>query len=265
MIEVSFIFGTYNRWRMLYDCVQSIIKSADAAKVSYEIVIADGGSTDGTRAYLSHKNKPFGATDIVVVEGGTDGAVKAFNKAYAASRGDYIVTLNDDCILSIDATRLGVSWLDTHKEIGQIAFGYTRGSSGRVIIEEIGMAHPYANFGMIRREVADGAARLCGGFWAPCYRTYGADTELSCWVWRQGYEVQPITKPLVHDLQAEDMLRTNNHKQGRAEADGKLFWSRWGYNKSSPLPKLQPFGEYPNITDEELERLRAHEAKATRA
>lgn len=253
---ISFIFGTYNRVNLLRTCLDSIyeaMRSVPAGPVgtNFEIIVADGGSTDGTHALLDRSNTRM-------VYGGREGAVRAFNAAYKEAVGDYIVTLNDDCILAPTAIVAAKALLDTDEKIGQVAFGYTR-QTAQVIIEEICSGRPYANFGMIRTGVAMAAADICGGFWNPRYRTYGGDTELSCWVWRLGYRVEPIRKPLVQDLLHDDALRAANYGPP-AVADGRLFWDRWGKDKSAPIHKITPHGEYPNIDPEELAKLKMYEA-----
>jgi glycosyltransferase involved in cell wall biosynthesis len=74
MIEVSVVSGTFNRLVMLQKMVYSVRQST--AGLSYEIVLCDGGSTDGTLAWI--KQQP----DIRLIEHGElRGAIAAFNDA----------------------------------------------------------------------------------------------------------------------------------------------------------------------------------------
>ena len=49
MIQLSIVLGTYNRFAHLKECVESVRKYVTR---TYEIVIADGGSTDGSREWM---------------------------------------------------------------------------------------------------------------------------------------------------------------------------------------------------------------------
>ena len=88
-MQVSIVSGTYNRLPLL----QLMVKSArqSAGDLTHEIIIVDGGSTDGTREWCKSQD------DIVLIEHGElRGAIKAYNDGYARARGEYVVTGNDD-------------------------------------------------------------------------------------------------------------------------------------------------------------------------
>lgn len=245
--KLSVIFGTYNRAAVLRRCIEAIRKDLDGR--NYEIVVTDGGSTDGSREWLA-------VQDDVVLVGlrHLGGAVEAFNHAYAASRGDFIATLNDDAAPVGGALRNGVEFLLHRASAGQVAIRLerTRGAEPKVEILYPGSA--YANFGVVRRKALEQVVRIQGGFWNPCYRTYGADCELSAWLHHLGWGVDPMEDPAlgyIEDYEVHDVLRRENHTQGRAQRDGQLFWKRWGGDTHAMLRgKLKP-----NVTEAELRRL----------
>lgn len=65
-IDLSIVFGTYNRLQYLRDTVA--FARASAAPLSVEFVVADGGSTDGTVQWLKAQS------DVVYIEHGLHGA-----------------------------------------------------------------------------------------------------------------------------------------------------------------------------------------------
>ena len=229
--DVSVLLGSYNRYESLQRAVASVRDSV--GPYSYEIVVCDGGSTDGSREWLA------GQPDVVLVGmRELKGAVRAFNQAWTVSRGRYIANFNDDAEYRDGALEQALDILehpDTAK-VGQVAFSFNlKRWCWRV---EAIHSHPYANYGVARREVVEEVCAAQGGsahYWNPIYHTYGGDSEHSCWVWRLGYEVAPLLTAKVHDGNAQDELRARNDRHGdmgKPEAytkhpDSMLFWSRW--------------------------------------
>lgn len=237
---MSVIFGTYNRIGKLQDCVASVRRSV--GPISYEIVITDGGSTDGSIPWMEAQD------DIVLVKAGRlEGAVKAFNQAYSASKGHYVALLNDDVIAVGDALLLAVARLKTDDSIGQVACAWGERKKPFSVAAVHGTI--YANLGVMPRRIADLVVKITGGVWCPKYYTYGADTELSCWVHRVGLKVYGLKNSCFEDLPVLDALRRRN--ETRARNDGKLFYKRWPMANT-----LLPGGPFPNVTGRELSRLR---------
>lgn len=256
---LSVIFGTFNRFEHLKRAVESVRRSVVAAPVDgimtrvlpYEIVVCDGGSADGSREWLAAQ-----ADVIMVGERRLDGAVAAFNQCFALARGEYIANLNDDCAVEGAALSEGVRYLQEHPEAGQVAFGFNlvEGHNGVNSIyptrdyPTVTWDTTYANFGIIRRSVADAIAAIQGGFWNPVYRTYAADCELSAWVHRLGFQVAALPHLRIVDTRAEDGLRERNNDGSGNEA--KQMYARW------PADAFRPDGPEPRVSPAELERFR---------
>ena len=245
---LSIIFGTYNRIALLRQAIDSVRQSVGA--LPYEIVVCDGGSSDGSREWLSAQ------PDVILIgERRLEGAVKAFNQCYAATRGEFIANLNDDCTVEGSALEGAVRYLREHPQTGQVAFSF-RGQDEDWHINDIypserysSVTWPttYANFGIIRRSVADVVVAIQGGFWSPVYRTYAADCELSAWTWRLGHRVDKLPHLRVVDVRNEDALRAKNTPDSGLEA--KRMYARW------PAEAFQPGGPEPRVSAEELDRL----------
>lgn len=85
---VSIVVPTYNRLSRLQCCIDKIRRNAVCPK---EIIVVDGGSTDGTREWLAAQS------DLrVILEAQREGAVAAFNKGFRIATGCYVMWLNDD-------------------------------------------------------------------------------------------------------------------------------------------------------------------------
>lgn len=243
-MDISIIFGTYNRSAYLERCVESILRLVDC-RTHYEIVVVDGGSSDGSRQFLD------GIPECRrISEQERRGAVTAFNTAFEFSRGSLVVTLNDDVEVLSDLS-LVLERFDDPK-VGQLALAYghhkTEPRTYRTFTVH---GKAYANYSAIRRDVAELAAFVQGGLWNPVYHTYAADTELSCWVWKLGFEVRAQPDIRLIDWEAQDALRKHNNS-GRNVEDGKLFHRRWPSKRH-----LEPDGPMPLVSAEERERYRA--------
>jgi len=251
MTEVSIVFGTYNRLDMLKACVESVQKSV--GKLSYEIVVVDGGSTDGTKEWLIKQ------PDVVVVlDRRLEGAIKAFNKGFRIAQGKYVVNLNDDLLVLGGAIKTMYDYMEEHPLCGQGAFYFRLQDEKEFHVSTV-FEKPYANFGMTRRELGD---RL--GWWGTDYHTYGGDTELSVKVWRAGLTVDGVKDAQVIDLLAHDELREINYKNRDSKGthiDTKKFWAKWGrlgltVNDLPKVDKIRVLHIALNTADDEQPALR---------
>jgi len=248
---LSVLFGTFNRLSLLQRCVASVRRAV--GQLPYELVICDAGSNDGTRQWLSEQ-------DDVVLIGRQEltGAVVAFNHCQQLARGKYLCTLNDDVEVEGDALARAVDMLEHEPAVGQIAMALRRHGAGAWMVNCISPPqYYYANFGVIRADLVERIVAITGGMWSPCYYTYGADVELSCWVYRLGYQVKPCPDLHVSDYEHRDGLREANHAGGKADCDGKLYNRRWGDKRA-----LSPNGPLPAVSEREQQQLQAHEAGA---
>lgn len=238
---LSILLGTFNRFPHLQRCLQACRASYLG---DYEFVVCDGGSTDGSREWLAVQ------PDVVLIgERRLEGACKAINQCYALSRGDTIAILNDDIVPVDRALQAASDRLAHDPTIGQIACPFRRSAGENYRVEAVHHTI-YANIAVMRRELLDRIVRICGGVWNPRYRTYGGDTELSCWVHRLGYKVVEEPNAKFIDALAQDALREENHRDGRANRDGSAFWLRWQRGDM-----LMPFGPLPELTPEERDAL----------
>ncbi len=221
MVELSIVTGTYNRFDRLRTCVESIERHVSR---SFEIIVADAGSTDGTREWAARHPKI-----ILIGERSLNGAVDAYNKAFSFARAPFVAHLNDDCELLDDCLDAACDILAADDTVGQVAIPFYDNGE-RPMINYISMAGGkvlYANFGVTRRATGDAV-----GWWGDYLYTYGGDCELSFQVWAAGMRVVPLTGYSLQHHREQDGLR---HVRDGAK---HLFFQRW--------QDLNPFkGEKP--------------------
>lgn len=221
---IAVVLGSYNRKHLLEKAVQSARMAAQG--VGYEIIVIDGGSTDGSREWLATQ------PDVVLIgqHGELTGAVRAFNLgfAYAVDEGfDYVFHFNDDAeLVTENAFSKAIAILQANPKVGEVAFAFNlRGGWG---FEEVN-SFTYGNFGVVRVDAGKAVAEAQGDpsgrtWWNPIYRTYGADSEFGCWLWSLGWEVRTESELRVADINMQDDLRNRNNSD---RSDNQKFWSRW--------------------------------------
>lgn len=207
--------------------------------IDYEIVLADGGSTDGTIEYLREQ------ADVVLIEQGELlGAIKAFNAAGSAATGDYILPLNDDIIVQPGSIMRGLAYMLDHPSCGAGCFLQDRGGKDPhveympTVRNGKSVQSPYIQTGIIPRWLWD----HCGGWGDWGGRTYGGDNYISAKIYEAGYDIVPIRGTMIHDRTPVDELRKINNTRN---LDGEKLYSNFpnGFIINSqpqipnPLPK----------------------------
>jgi glycosyltransferase involved in cell wall biosynthesis len=129
LISISICIPTYNRLPHLKELLFCIVKGF--ADYPYEIIIADGGSTDGTIDYVK-KNYIKKTSNVTLIEQGElTGAVKACNECFKIAQSKYIFPISADFILKPAVIIKACNFLDREKQIGIVipkvqnsTFGY---------------------------------------------------------------------------------------------------------------------------------------------
>jgi GT2 family glycosyltransferase len=235
--RVSIVVPTYNRLSRLRRCVERV---RAAVTVPYELVIVDGGSTDGTRDFLA------GLQDDVrtILEPQREGAVKAFNKGFRAAVGTYVMWLNDDAYPLAGSVEAAVAMIERHADIGQVAFYHDWDRTWNVLdsVERDGVTYriynvrgyPYANFGLLRRELLE---RI--GFADERYYFFGFDPDLSLKVQLEaGLQVVGCRDALVCHEEHHDERKCDDLEVGR-EDNAKLF-AKWNLPDRDNYPDPRP-------------------------
>jgi len=92
---VSVIVATRNRQALLAQTLDALAQQ-DWPRDRFEIVVADNGSTDGTRAVAAAACARTGGPTVRYVFVETPGKSHAVNAALALARGDFLAFTDDD-------------------------------------------------------------------------------------------------------------------------------------------------------------------------
>lgn len=115
-MTVSVVIVTWNSEGWIERCLRSI-EAASAAR-SFEIIVYDNASADGTLAIVQSLNDQ----NVTVVRSDRNwGFAGGINRAVAEARGEYIFLLNPDCELAPGSLDELISHLDEHQDVGAAA------------------------------------------------------------------------------------------------------------------------------------------------
>ncbi len=109
----SIIIPTYNQIDTLLDCLQALA-GQESDPGSYEVIVVDTGSTDGTRAQLEGFHYQY---SLRVLALGTGGPCYARNEGARVAKGDWLVFTGDDVIPEQDWLRRAAEHIEFHPEL----------------------------------------------------------------------------------------------------------------------------------------------------
>jgi GT2 family glycosyltransferase len=131
-VDLSLIIISLNSRHFLVDCIRSI-ESSIWRNTTYEIIVVDNASTDGTVEMIKNHYPQV----RLIANSANLGYCKAGNQGAEIARGRYFMHLNDDILIIEDAFPKLVEWMDLHPTAGMIgsrllnADGTDQYSSGR--------------------------------------------------------------------------------------------------------------------------------------
>lgn len=98
--QVSVVVPTYNRSRLLAQCLDSL-EAQSLDKSAYEVIAVDDGSTDGT-SNLLESAQVDSTLHLVGVKGTHGGPAAARNLGIRRARGGLVAFIDDDCVADRD-------------------------------------------------------------------------------------------------------------------------------------------------------------------
>jgi glycosyltransferase involved in cell wall biosynthesis len=164
------LVATYNRLELLKHAIDSI---ASGTRCSHEIIVIDGGSTDGTVEFL--RNCP---AVTPVFQGKLVGQARACNQVWRQIESRYTGWLNDDTELVPGGLDLAVSLLENHKQIGMVGLKMVD-TKGRGVFKGYGGA--VSEYGIVNCNHGILPLRLLRAvnYFNEGYHSYGVDPDLT--------------------------------------------------------------------------------------
>ncbi len=114
-IDMSIVLVCWNNKAYLDPCLKSLFEAG--LKCSFDVIVVDNGSTDGSQQMLAEKYP-----DVKLIQNpGNVGLGKASNQGIEATNGHYVLLLNNDTLVNAAALDMLVEFLDAHPEAGAVA------------------------------------------------------------------------------------------------------------------------------------------------
>ncbi|MEM7229017.1 MAG: glycosyltransferase [Planctomycetota bacterium] len=230
---LSIVIPTIHRAPLLAQCLESV---QETVQVGHEVICVTIADDEDTQDLLASHPTVKNIIDPV-----RTGFVRAANHGFRASRGTFIVQLNDDCQLMPYAIENALHMLRAraHRDVGQLAF-FHDSPVQRNIQQEIhvdGVRYVvchvrglcFANFGLSTRRLYESL-----GFYDEQFWMYGADPDFSLRIWHDaGLRVLPCPGALVRHHEWVDE-RSEDERAAQRDDNRKLF-EKWDLSVPSDL------------------------------
>lgn len=150
-MKISIAVPSYNYAQYIDACLSSI---REQDYVNYEVLIADGGSNDGSLEFIHRYCDMDSRFRLVSTE--DSGQADSIYKAFLHASGDILCFLNaDDCYACNDALSQVAKAFSEHQEIGLVSFGgYYIDAKGKTIKPINYRYHPFDSFKLMRYRTA---------------------------------------------------------------------------------------------------------------
>lgn len=188
---LSLVTGTMNRpesYRRMLDSIK------EQTTVSWELVVADasGYAEPGYNIIVLRDDPPMGC-------------VKAYNRAFRETRGEWVIWLNDDVEVLSGYDIAAIDFMSRHPEIGIGALYYADKHPPFKVSSLLSMV--FANFGILRRQTGESV-----DWFDDDLTMYGNDNSLTFKILMGGWGVATIPGARLWHHALQDSTRLANQR-----------------------------------------------------
>jgi glycosyltransferase involved in cell wall biosynthesis len=228
---ISIITGTLNRGTLLPRLIENTVEAND----KLELVLVDGGSTDGSIEYIKEENHPR----IKLIEvGGRSSYPHFMNLAIQNATHEIVCQWNDDVLLVNDWEEV-FSEIDENHDFYLFNWKYGNGSDlndinwvngeqqseGWYIVNNKPNGEIVMNYGLYRKDIFRKI-----GMYNNEYRYYYADGDMADRAYNFGYKVKTLKNIKVCSLIVNKVA---NHYQ----EDGEIYVKNLNLYRQQILPE----------------------------
>lgn len=237
--SLSVVLGSYNRLPLITHAIDSI--RTDVADLSHEIIVVDGGSSDGSLEWLTAQK------DIVTIVQHNRGEIHGkpierrswgyfMNLAFKAAQGEWVLMLSDDCLLLPGSVPRSLAAVDRARQagskVGAVAYHFRNWPpEDRYYVQKTIGGKLTVNHGLFLNQ----ALSEVGYANEEDYVFYKADGDLNLRIWAAGYEVIAAEQAFVeHYLDPVEAVRLDNNTV--LDSDRAAFHRLWPELTDGELP-----------------------------
>ena len=227
---ITVVLGSYNRLSFLKLTIGSIRQ--EVKNLSHEIIVVDGGSSDGTLQWLVEQK------DIITIVQHNRGEWLGknierrswgyfMNLAFKSAQGKYVCMLSDDCLVVpraiVNGIKLFEEQIKNDKKIGAVAFYWRNWSQQEKYYVCCTLGNKiYVNHGMYLNQ----ALKDVGYIDEDNFFFYNGDGDLCLKMWHAGYECIDAPESFIeHYPHANVDVRKTNYKL--FNQDLKNYLKKW--------------------------------------
>lgn len=188
---ISVVLGSFNRLPFLKLTIDSIRKEIKFAGIPIEIIVVDGGSSDGSIKWLTKQK------DIISIIQHNNGFWNGekierkswgffMNLGFKTAHGKYVCMISDDCLIVPGAIKNGYELfekkLEQGEKVGALAFYWRNWPEKKYMIGLTLGKKIFVNHGMYLKTALEEVDYIDESF-----RFYYGDSDLCLKIWNSGY------------------------------------------------------------------------------
>jgi len=230
--RLTVVLGTYNRLAFLKETIGSIRAELGRLSFSSEIIVVDGGSSDGTLSWLTRQK------DVITIVQHNRGSWRGkplrrrswgyfMNLGFRCAQGKYVCMLSDDCLLVPGTIGSGVELFERRlaggERIGAVAFYWRNWPEHEKYWVGLTLGdRMFVNHGLYLKE----ALEAVGYVDEESYYFYHADGDLCLKMWQQGWVcVDSPDSYVEHFSHANQAVRHSNLE--KQQQDFAAYLTKW--------------------------------------
>jgi N-acetylglucosaminyl-diphospho-decaprenol L-rhamnosyltransferase len=114
VVDMSIVLVCWNNKQYLDPCLESLFR--DELNCTFDVVVVDNGSTDGSQEMLQEKYPEV----MLIQNSKNEGLSRASNQGIEATNGKYVLLLNNDTIVNAPSLDSMVTFLDENPKVGAV-------------------------------------------------------------------------------------------------------------------------------------------------
>ena len=233
--EISVVVLNYNNKKVIERCVRTLL--AHNKRYSYEVIVVDNGSSDGSYELLEQK---YGKK-IKLIRNEVNGCSSGRNLGVKYARGEYILFLDSDqwvvsdywldsalALLennvTIGAVAWNAGWFEKGKTYGPIVdYSPNRAIENANIWFRTDIAYLATSGFLMKKDLFEKVEGFDEFYDPTCFE----DTDISLKIRNEGYEIAYCPYMAIMHLPHQTTQSGSEKHTQLMERNGEYFWNKW--------------------------------------